>query len=153
MTRLLGTLVWLGTVLVLAGCGSDASTGGSPPGSPGPHTITPTTAKVVPGPNAARGRRDTVATELPDRAAVKAYADRLAGPLRLAVTKAATPLLRRDGTLYAQTIFDGCGTPPVGSLTVTKRASGEVVISTSYSDPANLDCLVAVRSVALVVLP
>lgn len=155
MTRILGTLTALLTTVALAGCGSQT---GSQPGpsdsaSPSAGVLTPVVAKVVAGPNAARGRRDTVATPLPDRRAVKAYAAGLPGPLRLRVRRAATGLLGRDGKLYAQTVFDGCGTPPVGSLRVRRTASGEVVIRTDYSDPANLDCLLAVRSVALVVLP
>lgn len=165
MTRILGTLTSLVTLVALAGCGSAGSTGsaaptgsavptsGSPSGSSGsPGTVVPASATVVPGPNATRGPREQVATSLPDKAAVTAYAARLAGSLPLRVRQAALPLLTKDGTLYAQAVFDGCGTPPVDSLTVTKSASGGVIISTDYRDPPNLDCLVGVRSVALVVL-
>lgn len=159
MRRILGMLAPLAALVVLAGCGSDGSTGSdAPPTSPAtasPTTgaITPVSATVVPGPNSVRGRSEGVATELTDEAAVTTYAGTLVGPLRMKVKQAALPLLGKGGTLYAQTIFDGCGTPPVDSLSVTKRASGEVVISTSYHDAPKIACFVGVRSVALVVLP
>lgn len=156
--RTRGTLVLLSatlaTVVALAGCGSGGSTSAGEPGSPGsPRAVTPVDSVVVPGPRATQGRLESVATELADEAAVTAYAGRLSGSLPARVEQTALPLLGEDGTLYAQTVFDGCGTPPSDSLTITRTSPGRIVIGTDFTDPPKIACFVAVRSVALVVLP
>lgn len=99
---------------------------------------------------AAEGDLEKTATPLPDETAIEAYAATLGTSLQAPFTTKATTLLKHvpvGQRLYAQTVYDGCGSPD--PATIKAGTSGGDVVLAVPPPKIELQCLVAERSVAL----
>lgn len=158
-SRIAVPIVALAAVALLGGCGEDGDSGGSgnmedPPDTsavvPGPVDVVD--LELVSGPDRGSHPPEAVATPLPDRAALQGYAASYS-TLRPELERTAESMQAGEGeTLYAQHVASGCQAPPVDSLTVTRDASGEIVIATGFKPDPTLECFVAHESVALAVV-
>jgi hypothetical protein len=158
--RLLPTfLPALVLVLALGGCGDDTGGDATPPGSGSPRaTSRPTDGSVefdlvdTITVSSAGGTVSGVAVPMSDDAAAREFLaqftnEQLAGQVQDAIAGTDVP----DGhALYAAVVAIGCDSPD--QVTVTDGGSGPVITAVKVATP-HLECLVAMTTVALVLVP
>ncbi|WP_205471572.1 hypothetical protein [Nocardioides sp. SYSU D00038] len=154
MRRLLGptaTLLLVGPLVLLGGCGDEPTTEESPAPSAS-AAAEPRLVRLLHG-SGVGGRTDPVAVALPDEQAVQQWASGLDDGFATELAEAARRAradLAPGRLLHGAVVHLGCEVPT--GVTVTEEGDGLRVVADGVPKPTS-ECLVAVTTVALVDAP